>query len=98
MTGRRRLAVVLLGAALLTTGCPVAPDRSTELSPSPTSGRVLPALPTTASIGLPQYEGPPAGAPASVGPLTTVRGVVDLTPATPGVFARAVAAVASADG
>ena len=94
MTGPRR-AVVVLAAALLTTACPAPADRSSDPTPPPT--RALPGLPTNASTGLPEYEGPPADAPPSAGPLTTVRAAVDLTPATPG-FARSVGVVAARAG
>jgi hypothetical protein len=101
MTGRRRLAVVALAACVLTgvTGCPAGEDRSAERTPAPPSAvEVLPGRPTTASTGLPAYDGPPAGGPPSAGPLTTVRAAVSLTPATPGVFARAISAVAAPGG
>jgi hypothetical protein len=62
------------------------------------SAQALPGRPTNASTDLPAYAGPPADAPLSAGPLTRLRAAVDLTPATPGVFARAVAAVAAPDG
>ncbi|MFD2094048.1 hypothetical protein [Blastococcus deserti] len=96
MTGRRLAAVPLAACLLLAvSGCP-ADGGPPE--PSATSAAPRPALPTTASTDLPPYGGPPAGAPASVGPLTRVRAAVDLTPATPGVFARLVSAVATPDG
>jgi hypothetical protein len=97
MTARRRLAAVAVAGCLMAslTGCPAADDRD---PPAPTSGQALPGRPTNASTDLPPYSGPPADAPPSVGPLTRVRGAVDLTPATPGVFARLVAAVAAPDG
>jgi hypothetical protein len=97
MTGRPRLAAVALTGCLLAllAGCPAPVDP--EAGPS-TSGQPLPGRSTNASTDLPAYAGPPAGAPPSVGPLTRVRGRVDLTPATPGVFAREVAAVATSDG
>ena len=97
MTGRRRCAAVALTGCLLAllSGCPAPTDP--EAGPS-TSGQALPGRPTNASTDLPAYAGPPPGAPPSTGPLTRVRGAVDLTPATPGVFAREVAAVATPDG
>src|SRR4051794_14876912 len=97
MTGRRRLVVAALTGCLLAllTGCPAPadPDATPSSSPAP-----LPARPTRPSAELPAYTGPPAGAPPSAGPLTRVVGSVDLTPATPGVFAREEAAVATPDG
>ena len=97
MTGRRRYAAVALTGCLLAllSGCPAPTDP--EAGPS-TSGQALPGRPTNASTDLPAYAGPPPAAPPSTGPLTRVRGAVDLTPATPGVFAREVAAVAAPDG
>lgn len=97
MLGRRRLAAVALAGLVLVaaTGCPAPEQR--DAAPS-RSDSALPGRPTNASTDLPAYTGPPAGAPASLGPLTRLRGEVDLTPATPGVFARAVAAVAAPDG
>jgi hypothetical protein len=97
MTGRRRLAAAALTGCLLAllAGCPAPTDP--EPTPS-TSAAPLPGRPTRASTDRPAYAGPPAGAPASAGPLTRVVGSVNLTPATPGVFAREVAAVATPDG
>ena len=46
----------------------------------------------------PVYAGPPPDAPPSAGPLTSLRAAVDLTPAIPGYFSRAEAAVAAPDG
>jgi hypothetical protein len=97
MTRRRRLVAVALAGGLLTSlsGCPAPGDGD----PAPSSsGQPLPGRPTNASTDLPAYAGPPADAPPSAGPLTRLRAAVDLTPATPGVFARAVAAVSSPDG
>jgi hypothetical protein len=100
MTGRRLAAATLAGCVLLTlSGCPA----DGEPAPGPTlpSGSAAPprpALPTNASTDLPAYGGPPGDAPASAGPLTRVRAAVDLTPATPGVFARLMSAVATPDG
>jgi hypothetical protein len=106
MTGRRRLAAaVLAGCVLLTVaGCPAGGgDRSAEPyasdpSGGPPTGQSLPGRPTDASTDLPAYAGPPAGEPRSAGPVTRVRAAVDLTAATPGVFARVVSAVATHDG
>ncbi|HLM04740.1 MAG TPA: hypothetical protein VK402_06075 [Blastococcus sp.] len=100
MTGRRRLAAVALAACLLgaLTGCPTPVDRAPEPSATPTAGDALPARPTGASVDLPAYAGPPPGAPPSRGPLRTVVAAVNLTPATPGVFARTAAAVAAPGG
>ena len=99
MTGRRRLAAVALAACVLATvtGCPAAAERPDTSDPT-SSGEVLPARPTGASTDLPAYAGPPAGAPPSRGPLTTVVAAVDLTPATPRVFARTAGAVAAPGG
>src|SRR3954471_13765402 len=97
MTGRRRLAAVALAGCLLAllSGCPAPTDPDPGAS---TSAQPLPGRPTNASTGPAAYTGPPPGMPPSPGPLTRVRGSVDLTPATPGVFAREVAAVATPDG
>jgi hypothetical protein len=93
-------ALGLAGALLATaSGCPPGAPRVREPSPSvPSSTQALPARPTDASVGLPAYAGPPADAPASAGPLTTLRAAVDLTPATVGAFWRADAVVAAPDG
>lgn len=97
MTGRRRGAVLLaLGLLMALSGCPA--DGEPPPEPSATSAAPRPALPTNASTDLPPYGGPPGNGPASAGPLTRVRAAVDLTPATPGVFARLVSAVATPDG
>jgi hypothetical protein len=64
----------------------------------PSSHSALPGRPTDASTGLPAYAGPPADAPPSTGPLTTLRAAVDLSPATEGAFWRADTAVAAPDG
>ncbi|MFP5371255.1 MAG: hypothetical protein ACLGI3_10980 [Actinomycetes bacterium] len=93
-TGRRRLAALPLAGVLLLTGCP-APPPSAEPLPPPPSPSTSAARPTPAR---PVYEGPPPGAPPSAGPLTTLRASVDLTPAMPGHFSRAEAAVAAPDG
>jgi hypothetical protein len=100
MTGRRWLAALALGGCLVLTGCPGATDPSPEdLSTAPQStADALPALPTGASTGLPAYAGPPDDAPPSDGPSLTLRAAVDLTPATPRVFARAQEAVGAPDG
>src|SRR4051794_32114250 len=98
MTGRRRLAAAAVTGCLLAllSGCRAA-EPDPEAGPT-ASGQPLPGRPPTATTDLPAYTGPPAGAPPTAGPLTRVRGAVDLTPATPGVFAREVAAVATPDG
>jgi hypothetical protein len=99
MTGRRALAVVALAGCLLTTGCPAAEAPSAERDPASSSAvQVRPELETGVSIGRPPYAGPPPDAPPSTGPLTTLRAAVDLTSATPGVFARVRSAVAAPDG
>lgn len=78
-------------------GCPAGDaDRPPEATPSAVD--VGPARPTDASTDLPAYTGPPAGGPASAGPVTRVRAAVDLTPATPGTFARVMSGVAGPDG
>lgn len=98
MTRWRRPAAAVLAAGLLLAlaGCP-AGDEDPPPAPTP-SADVLPARPTDPTTDLPAYTGPPAGGPASAGPLARVRAAVDLTPATPGSFARVVAAVATPDG
>src|SRR4051794_16350249 len=97
MTGPRLAAIALAGVLLATlTGCPATPDRA---APEPTNDSAptpRPALDTDATTDLPAYAGPPAGAPASAGPLTTLRATVDLTPATPTVFSVPGAAAATA--
>src|SRR4051812_28262288 len=103
MTGRRLAGVALAGLILATlTGCPAAAPRT---SPEPTRATVSgaereprPALATDATTDLPPYGGPPAGAPASAGPLTSRRATVDLTPATPTVFSVPNAVAATPDG
>jgi hypothetical protein len=97
MTGRRLAVAALAGCVLLAvSGCPA--DGEPVPEPSASAGPPRPALPTTASTDLPAYGGPPADAAASAGPLTRVSAAVDLTPATPGLFARVVSAVATPDG
>lgn len=100
MTGRRWLAAVVLSGCLALTGCPAPTDPSPEDSTTApqSTADALPALPTGASTGLPAYDGPPDDAPPSAGPSLTLRAAVDLTPATPHVFARAQAAVGAPDG
>jgi hypothetical protein len=96
MTGRRPAVVALAAAAVLTlAGCPVEGEQPPE--PSATA-ELRPDLPTDATTDLPAYAGPPRDAPPSAGPVARVRAAVDLTPATPGSFARVVAAVGSPDG
>jgi hypothetical protein len=96
MTGRRLAAAILAGCVLLAvSGCPADGEPALESS---ASAAPRPALPTNASTDLPAYGGPPGEAPASAGPLTRVRAAVDLTPATPGRFARVLSAVATPDG
>jgi len=99
MTRWRRLAAagVAGGLVLALSGCPVGEDEPTPEA-TPSAGDVGPARPTDASTDLPAYTGPPADGPASAGPLTRVRAAVDLTPATPGSFARVVSAVEAPDG
>src|SRR5690349_2620011 len=100
MSARAWRIVAALVACLLLSGCPSLVDSPDDRAPDATAvpTRVLPALPTGASTGLPAYGGPPPGAPASVGPLVTLEAAVDLTPATPQVFARATSAVAAPGG
>jgi hypothetical protein len=100
MTGRRWLAALALGSCLVLTGCPSPTDPSPEESSTApqSTADALPGLPTGASTGLPGYEGPPEDAPPSAGPLLTLRAAVDLTAATPRVFARAQEAVGAPDG
>ena len=100
MTGRWRLGPAAIAAGLLMTltGCPAGEIPDPEPTAAPSADQALPGRPTNASTDLPAYAGPPADAPPSIGPLTRLRATVDLTPATPGVFARAVGAVAAPDG
>ncbi len=99
MTRWRRPAAAVLacGLVLTTSGCP-AGDGDPPPDPTPSAVDVGPARPTDASTDLPAYTGPPAGGPASAGPVTRVQAAVDLTPATPGTFARVMSAVAAPDG
>ncbi len=89
-----------VAACLVLAGCPFPadppPEERTTAPPFPADA--LPGLPTGASTGLPAYDGPPADAPPSVGPLVALRAAVNLTPATPRVFARAQGSVAAPDG
>jgi hypothetical protein len=99
MTGRRLAAATLAGCVLLAlSGCPADGEPAPEPTPSGSAAPPRPALSTNASTDLPAYGDPPGDAPASAGPLTRVRAAVDLTPATPGVFARLISAVATPDG
>lgn len=98
---RRALAVAALAGTLLTTaGCPAGRDRSADPTPPPSTAApsALPGRPTDASTGLPAYAGPPADAPASAGPVSAVRGAVDLTPGAQAYYSRAEAAVAAPGG
>ena len=91
--------VAALAVAVLLSGCTFGSDSSPEPTTASSSpGQPLPGRPTNASTDLAPYTGPPDDAPASLGPLTRLRGVLDLTAATPGEFARALAAVATPDG
>ncbi|UOY01924.1 hypothetical protein [Blastococcus sp. PRF04-17] len=94
----RTAALALALTAGLLAGCTSGSDGEPEPTASSSPGSPLPARPTDASTDLEPYRGPPDDAPGSLGPLTTLRGVLDLTAATPGVFARADAAVATPDG
>src|SRR4051812_15421414 len=99
MTGRRLAGVALAGLVLATlTGCPATKHRA---EPEPTHASApepAPAPATRASTDRPAYGGPPAGAPVSAGPLSSLRAAVDLTPATPTVFSVPEAAAATPDG
>jgi hypothetical protein len=97
----RRTALVAVGACLLTAlaGCPLTDEHARpDRSDAPVSSPPGPALPTRATTDLPAYAGPPPDGPVTAGPVTAVRAAVDLTPATPGVFAVAESAVATPDG
>jgi hypothetical protein len=101
VTSRRwRAAAALGGCVVALTACPAAPERVPEepTTAPPSTAQALPGLPTGASTGLPAYEGPPGDAPSTAGPLLGLRAAVDLTAATPRVFARAQAAVGAPDG
>ena len=87
------VAVVLTATAALT-GCPASPP-SADAPPTSSSAGHPPAADRAAA---PVYAGPPPAAPPSAGPLTSLRAAVDLTPAIPGYFSRAEAAVAAPDG
>jgi hypothetical protein len=103
MTGGRLAGVALAGLLLATlTGCPATEDR---VEPTPTYASAGTSVPgpgpapaTRASTDKPAYTGPPADAPPSAGPLTSLRAAVELTPATPTVFAVPAAAAATPDG
>src|SRR3954468_379228 len=100
-TVTRRTALVSVGACLLTAlaGCPLTDEHARpDRSDAPVSSPPGPALPTRATTDLPAYAGPPPDGPVTAGPVTAVRAAVDLTPATPGVFAVAESAVATPDG
>jgi hypothetical protein len=102
----RRFAVLALAGLVLTTltGCPATEHRA-EPTPTPSAASASasgqqpgPAPATRASTDRPPYTGPPADAPASLGPLTVLHAAVDLTPATPTVFSVPSAAAATPDG
>ena len=98
------LALTAVAGCLLAllAGCPVTGDRTapehTTGAPQPSTSQPTPALPTRASVDRPAYAGPPADAPPTTGPIRTLRAAVDLSPATPGIFCIAGAAVAAPDG
>src|SRR4051794_12314463 len=105
MTGRRLAGVALAGLVLATlTGCPATQHRAeptptpTHASAGPSGEEPRPAPATRASTDRPPYSGPPADAPAGLGPLTVLHATVDLTPATPTVFSVPSAAAATPDG
>src|SRR3954469_2339291 len=103
MTGRRQAGGALAGLVLATlTGCPATGHRAapepTQSSASGSAPPARPALATRATTDRPAYGGPPTGAPASAGPLTSLRAAVDLTPASPTVFSVPDAAAATPDG
>jgi hypothetical protein len=99
MTGWRQLAAAGIAGGLVLTvsGCPAGEDDPTP-EPTRSAADLGPGRPTDPSTDLPAYTGPPPGGPPTAGPLTRVRAAVDLTSATPGTFARVVAAVAAPDG
>jgi hypothetical protein len=98
MRHRCRLAARLALVLAVLAGC-----TGSDGAPAPSAG---PARDSSSSPGLPGravpapriYDGPPTGGPPSAGPLTTLRAAVDLTPAIPGFFSRAEAAVPAPDG
>jgi hypothetical protein len=100
MTGWRRLAAAgaAAGLALALSGCPADEEDDRTPEPAPSAVDTGPVRPTDPSTDLPAYTGPPSGGPSTAGPVTRVRAAVDLTPATPGTFARVVSAVAGPDG
>src|SRR5829696_8717202 len=100
MTGWRRLAAAGTagGLVLALSGCPFEDDDDRTPEPAPSVVDTGPVRPTDPSTDLPAYTGPPAGGPSTTGPVSRVRAAVDLTPATPGTFARVVSAVAGPDG
>jgi hypothetical protein len=101
MTGRRLAGVALAGLVLATlTGCPATEHRAEPepMRASASGSAEQPAPATRASTDRPAYGGPPAGVPASAGPLSSLRTAVDLTPATPTVFSVPEAAAATPDG
>jgi hypothetical protein len=97
----RRLVMAALTGCLLmaVTGCPAPQERSAEETrPAPSAVDTLPGRPTDASTDLPSYTGPPADAPPSDGPLTTLTAAVDLSAAAPEAGAVAAYAVGTPDG
>ena len=94
---RRRRAVGLAVVACVLTGCPTAAEPGGGADSS-SRDQPLPGQPDATDAPLPTYAGPPAGGPPSVGPLTSLRGSVDLTPAIPGYFSHAETAVGGPDG
>ena len=97
---RRLVIAAVTGCLLLSvTGCPSPEDRSAERTTAPPSAAdALPGRPTDITTDLPSYGGPPADAPPSSGPLTTLTAAVDLSPAAAEPTAPAQYAVGAPDG
>ena len=97
---RRLVIAAVTGCLLLSvTGCPAPEDRSAErTTPPPSAANELPGRPTDVTTDLPSYGGPPADAPPSSGPLTTLTAALDLSPAAPEPTAPAQYAVGAPDG
>jgi hypothetical protein len=99
MRHRRRLAAGLALVLCFLPGCTGGgrlPQPSADSSPASSSESGLPGRP--APPPLPVYAGPPDGGPPTLGPLTTLRAAVDLTPTILGYFSRAEVAVPAPDG
>jgi hypothetical protein len=84
-------------AVCVLTGCPATVEPEVPTATSRVD-RPFPGQPDATDPPLPTYAGPPADGPPSLGPLTTLRGSVDLTVAIPGYFSHAEIAVGAPGG